>query len=171
MKEKIYLRKATIKDAKIIHKLLNSVYEQFESKDLCGYDSLDYVKEQIKNTGFAIVAYLEDKTVVGSLIFRFSHVSEDNLDYDVNLPYIDLNKLVYIELAAVLPQYRKNNIQELMLSLAEILIDKEKYKYFLASVAPDDFINNQTFQNNGYKIITTKINYNGLLRNIYLKEV
>lgn len=170
-KNDIVIKIATKEQANEIHKVMETVYDCLEDKTLFVCDDLDYVNNHIENEGFAVIAQNKDSQIVGSFIFRYPKESEDNLGRDIGLNESELNKVVHMESVAVLPKYRGKGLQLAMLRFAEELIDKTKYKYFIATVSPDNKWSYNSFEKNGYKLITTKEKYDGLMRRIYLKEV
>lgn len=167
----ILIRFAEESDAIATHKLMEEVYNRLEDKSLYIWDNLDYVKEQIKGNGFAIVSCNEEGKIIGSFIFRYPYQSADNLGRDINLPKGYLSEVVHMESSVVLPEYRGNDLQLKMLQYAEKLIDTSKYHYFMATVSPNNPASYKSFEKAGYKHISTKEKYDGLLRRIYLKEV
>lgn len=162
---------ATKEDAKEIHELMEEVYEKLEDKSLYVCDGLEYVNTHISGEGFAVKACNYDGKIVGSFIFRYPGMQDDNLGRDIGLEEGELPKVVHMESAVVLPEYRGRGIQYKMLKYAEELIDKNQYKYFMATVSPNNPASYKSFEKNGYEIKLTKEKYDGLTRRIYLKKV
>ena len=150
---------------------MKEVYSSLKDKTLYVCDDLQYVKSHISGEGFAVVACSREGKIVGSFIFRYPHDSNDNLGRDINLPSEELNKVVHMESAVVLPEYRGKKLQFKMLQYAEKIIDTEKYKYFMATVSPNNPASYKSFEKAGYKLKITKEKYEGLVRRIYIKEV
>lgn len=165
------LRRATIHDAEEIHSIMSLVYDNLENKDLYVCDDLNYVRSTLSTNGFGVVACDNSGKIIASFIFRYPGSSEDNLGNDIGLCASKLSKVVHMETAVVLPEHRGNGLQGKMLSYAESLINTSEYKYFMATVSPDNPASYRSFENNGYKLIKTKPKYGGLMRHIYLKEV
>lgn len=171
-KNDILYRLATSDDAAEVHQLMVSVYEGMENKGLYVCDELEHVENCIfKGKGFGVVACNAEKKIVGSFIMRYPHMSTDNLGRDIGLPPEELPKVVHMESAVVMPEYRGRGIQYRMLRYAEELIDTNKYKYYLATVSPDNPASYRSLEKNGYRHIATKNKYDGLVRRIYLKEL
>jgi len=154
-----------------IYHVMKAVYEQLEDKNLYVCDDLEYVKLHIKEAGFTVVACNEDAEIVGVFLVRYPGLDEDNLGRDIGMKQEQLNQVVHMESAVVLPQYRGRGLQQAMLKYAEQVIDKSKYKYFCATVSPDNPWSYHVFEKNGYQLKITKEKYAGLMRRIYIKEV
>lgn len=170
-KNEFLIRIAQLDDAEEIHRIMVEVSSSLEDSSLYVCDDLAYVKEQISQTGFAVVACNYEQKIVGSFVIRYPAEAEDNLGLDIDLPDDELGKVVHMESAVVLPEYRGNHLQRKMLAFAETLIDKNKYCHFLATASPSNPASCKTFENSGYTSVLTKEKYGGLIRNIYRKDV
>ncbi len=167
-KNDITLSVAKTENAQEIHNLMKAVYEKLDDKGLFVCDDLEFVQRHICDEGFTVIALNEANKIIGCFIFRYPDFNKDNLGYDLNLDKNDLQKVVHLESAVVSPEYRGNDLQFKMMKYGENLIDKNKYKYFLATVSPDNPASYKSLEKNGYKLVLTKEKYNGLKRNIYL---
>ncbi len=73
--------------------------------------------------------------------------------------------------SVVLPKFRGENI---MFDINEILKEEGKKQgldYFVATAHPDNIASNKNIQKQGFQLITTGINPNGIIRNIYLLKL
>ncbi len=165
------LRKAVMEDAKTIHDIMVCTETSLEDKSLYVCDDLAYVETHIEKQGFTIVACEKDGTIIGSFLFRYPKHAGDNLGRDIGMKEEELEQVVHMESAVVLPKYRGNHLQEKMLRYGETLIDKNQYHYFMATVSPNNPASYLTFEKCGYTFIKTKAKYGGLLRRIYQKQV
>lgn len=170
-RDEILFQLAAKEDAKEIHELMEQVYKELEDKSLYVCDDMEYVNRHISGAGFAVKASNYDGKIVGVFIFRYPGTQDDNLGRDVGLEEGELSKVVHMESAVVLPEYRGRGLQSKMLKYAEELIDKNKYKYFMATVSPNNPASYKSFEKNGYELMLTKEKYDGLVRRIYLKKV
>lgn len=164
-------RKADVKDADDIFDVMRRVTEALPDKSLYVCDDLEYVRTLLQTGGFGVVACNSSNEVIAIFLFRYPHMSEDNLGRDINLSEDQLDSVVHMDSAAVLPEYRGQHLQEKMLRYAEKLIDTSLYHYFLATVSPDNPASYLSLERNGYSHIITKEKYGGLQRRIYLKEI
>jgi ribosomal protein S18 acetylase RimI-like enzyme len=167
--EDLYFTVAAAGDAEKIHNVMETVYDALDDKSLYVCDSLEYVKAHIENEGFIITAREPEGHIVAGLIVRYPKAAEDNLGADIGLTPQERDKVVHMESAFVLPDYRGVHLQLKMLEYAEKLVDKKEFKYFLATVSPDNAASCVSFERAGYRLVTTKEKYGGLMRRIYLK--
>lgn len=170
-KNELLLRVAKADDAIEIHNLMQEVYNRLEDKNIYVCDDLEYVQTYIVDRGFAVVACNISGKIAASFVFRYPMLQADNLGRDIGLAEEELPKVVHMESAVVLPEYRGQGLQYKMLQYAEKIIDTSKFRYFMATVSPDNPASYKTFEKSGYQLIMTKEKYNGLKRRIYCKIV
>lgn len=168
MKE-ILIEQAIPEDAEEIYDLIQTVYSQLTDKSIYVCCNLEDVKAMLTENGFGVVALDSMQKIIGCFLCEYPGDSQENLGRDIRLPEQELVNVVQIEEAVVLEGYRGNSLQSKMLQFAERLIDKEKYRYLLATVSPDNPPSFKTLENNGFKHIITKEKYGGFIRRIYRK--
>ncbi len=168
-KEEILIEQATPKDAEEIYKVMQMVYSKLIDKSIYVCDNLEDVKSILMESGFGVVALNKKQNIVGCLLCKYPGDSQDNLGRDILLPEPELAKVVHAETAVVLEDYRGNSLQSKMLRLAERFIDKEKYRFLLATVSPDNPASFKTLEQNGFRHIITKEKYGGFIRRVYRK--
>lgn len=164
-------RQAFADDAEAMHRVMTAAAGSLHDKTLYVCDDLDYVKHYIQTDGFGIVACDEEQVIVGILLCRFPGRADNNLGRDIQLEESELDQVVHVESAAVLPECSGNHLMERMMICAQGLIDKGKYKYLLATVSPDNPASFMTLEKCGFRAVMTKEKYGGLLRRIYQKEL
>ncbi len=169
----ITYRAATHHDAEEISRLMAQVHQGLENKSLFVCDGIDFIRDCISNSdhGFGVVACTDDGSIVGSFILYFPHMNEDNLGRDIGLTGDELHRVAHMESAVVAEEHRGRGIQLEMLRYAEERIDRSRYKYCLATVSPDNPASFRSLEKNGYRHVTTKEKYNGLVRRIYQKDL
>lgn len=166
----IVIKIASKEHVEEIYKVMGEVYDRLENKTLYVCDNLEYVKSHIADEGFAVIACNKNSKIVGSFIFKYPGQSDDNLGRDIGLDDNKLEQVVHMEASVVLPEYKGRGLQLAMLKYAEELIDKSKYKYFMAAVSRDNPLSYRTFEESGYSLEMTKEKSDGLMRSIYLKN-
>ena len=171
MSNEFFLKIAAAEDADEIHSLMQTVYDRMEDKSLFVCDDMEYVRSHISEEGFTVIAQNTKGRIIGSFIFSYPGMGSGNLGKDIGLAAAELEKVVHVDSAVVLPECRGNGLQLKMLRFAEELIDKDRYRYFMATVSPDNPASYRSLEKNGYKLMVTKEKYGGLLRRIYLKKV
>lgn len=168
-REEILIEQATPEDAEEIHRVMQTVHSQLADKSIYVCDSFEDVKAMLTGNGFGVVAINRKQEIVGCLLCKYPGDSQENLGKDIRLPEPELAKVVHAEAAVVLKEYRGNSLQSKMLQLAERLIDKEKYRFLLATVSPANPASFKTLEKNGFRHIVTKEKYGGLIRRVYRK--
>lgn len=190
-----FLRQATLKDADEIHSIMDTCYQILEHKEYFICDDLDYVKDILSGNGFGVVACDQNGNIVGNLLVKYPGVNEENLGYDVFVaPRKDknltpkstflptdksailltpnnLNHVLHMDSASVLPKHRGHGLESKMIAYAETLVDTSKYCYSFATVAPENTASLKSLKRNGYQIMVTKEKYEGFLRCVMMKEI
>jgi len=179
MKE-LLLCKAEQTDLQEMYALMQRVHENMENKALFVCDDYEYVREHFEKKGFAIKACNEAGKIVGCFFCSFPGMDEENLGYDLGLSENELCSVVHMDAAVVDPAYRGQGLQGKMLCMAEQYLTEmrkvqeesvPKYRYYLATVSPDNPASFTTLEKQGYVCRMTKEKYGGLLRRIYCKQV
>ncbi len=171
MKEEIVLRIVEKEEAETIYQVMQEVYERLENKALFANSDMDYIRAHIEAEGFFIGAYDASGKMAGNFMVRYPMEAEDNLGRDIGLAPEELCKVVHMESAVVLPEYRGQHLQVRMLQYAEHRIDRARFGYFMATVSPDNPASYRSFEQNGYQLMMTKEKYGGLIRRVYCKKV
>ena len=171
MAEELKISVARTDDAELIHGVMKEAYDRLSDKSLYVCDSLEHVMRHINTDGFALKVSNGKDAIVGCLIVRYPGMAPDNLGRDVGLPESDLQCVVHMETAVVLPEYRGHKLQERMLCWAESSIDRDRFRYLLATVSPDNPASFKSLERCGYRVILTKEKYGGLPRRVYLKTI
>lgn len=182
-----YLRQATLKDSGEIYSVMDTCYQALEHKEYFICDDLEYVKNILSGNGFGVVACDETDKIVGNLLVKYPGVSEENLGYDVFVKDIkvanqsskrnivltpnNLNRVLHMDSASVLPEHRGHSLEHKMIAFAETLIDSSKYCYSFATVAPENTASLKSLEKNGYQVMITKEKYEGLIRCVMMKEL
>lgn len=179
------LRPATLDDAYVIWQIMDTCFQTLEHKEYFICDDLDYVKNILSGQGFGIVACDIDNTIVGNLLVKYPGMTEENLGYDVfehaenkektsydcsiQLTSDNLQRVLHMDSATVLPAHRGHGLEARMIAYAETLVDTAKYRYSFATVAPENVASLKSLERNEYQVMVTKEKYNGLRRNILMK--
>lgn len=178
--EELSLCRAEQTDLQEMYELMQRVYEDLENRSLFVCDDYECVREHFEKKGFAVKACNEAGRIVGCFFCTFPGLEEENLGYDLGLPEGELCKVVNMDAAVVDKAYRGQGLQGRMLRMAEQCISEMqlvhegtnlKYRYYLATVSPENPASFTTLEKNGYVCKLTKEKYGGLLRRIYCKQV
>lgn len=173
------LRPATINEAYEIWSIMDTCFQALEHKEYFICDDLDYVKDILSGHGFGVVACDADGNIVGNLLVKYPGVSEENLGYDVFginhsdilLTSDNLNRVLHMDSASVLPEHRGHGLEQKMITFAENLVDTSKHCYSFATVAPKNFASLKNLERTGYQIMVIKEKYEGFVRCVMMKEL
>lgn len=182
------LRIASYQDAEKIHEVMVQASRTLENKDYFICDDLKYVKKLLNQEGFGIVACDTSGNVVGNLLLKYPGLTDENLGYDIFPDYFssltqqeilpvhdffqkELQKVVHMDSASVLPAHRGHHLESRMIAFAENLIDTGKYIYAFATVAPSNTASLKSLERNGYRTMITKEKYGGVMRCIMMKKL
>lgn len=163
------VREARYKDVPEIMNIIDVAIENLPNKNMFYADTKEFIEKHIEEKGFSLVALKEEK-IAGYIVVRFPKQDEDNLGKHVK-EKIDLNKVAHMESTAVLPEFRNNGIQKLLLEKAEDKLKDTEYCYYMGTVAPDNEYSLKTLLGRKYTVIDTAKKYGGLQRNIMYKEI
>ena len=179
------LRLANLKDAYTIWQIMDTCSQAIEHKEHFICDDLNYVKDILSGQGFAVVACDADGIIVGNLLVKYPGLDEENLGYDVfvkddaltdkipnfniQLTSDNLNRVLHMDSATVLPIHRGHGLEARMIAYAESLVDTSKYHYSFATVAPENLASLKSLERNGYQVMVTKEKYGGFMRCVMMK--
>lgn len=166
--------RASMDDSGLIYDMMMEVYSGLEDKSVLVCGDIDYVRRNIQDTGFALIAYHKESMTMepaGIFVFEYPGESEDNLGNDIGLTKEELLKVVHMDTVVVRSKFRGHHLQKRMLEEGERQIDNNRYRYLMATAAPYNKPSLNTFLGSGYRIMKVKKKYGGVARAILLKEI
>lgn len=165
-------KKATPDDAHLIAQTMIKIHENMENKDLYVIDSEEFIRKSIDGIrGFGLLA-MDNNTLAGYFIVRFpAFDEEDHLGDYIGLDIEQKKLSVYMDSAAVLPEYRGQHLQNHMLTECENILKGTPYKYALSTISPENSASLRSLIKNGFEVVKTAKLYAGLERNILYKEI
>lgn len=172
-KGRYVIRRANPEDVKSLVYVMKEASRTVEKAEWFVSDDEAFIREHIEKKGFTLVAVPEEeeRRVVGFLIIKFPGLSEENLGRLLEYPEEKLMQVAHMDSAAVLPEARGRKLQSLFLQQAERELAGTQYRYFMATVHPDNRYSLQNLLGCGYRVIKTVRKYGGLLRHLLLKEI
>ena len=165
-------KKATTNDSHLISETMKRIHKNMENKDLYVIDSEEFIRESIDGIhGFGLLA-IENDILAGYFIVRFPAFDEkEHLGDYIGLDTEQKKLSVYMDSAAVLPEFRGQGLQNRMLTECENLLAETIYKHALSTISPHNTASLRSLIKNGYKVVKTAKLYEGLERNILYKEL
>ena len=166
---KLSFRRATEADATAICAVMAAAVGSLGDPMAYLVDDLAFVSEHIAARGFALVVS-EDDQVVGFQIVRFPRTDPDNLGRDIGLSGSELDQVVHLESAAVVPTHWGEGLQRELLSRAQEELAGRGFRYLMCTVSPSNLPSLRNLEAAGYHVVATKTKYGGYTRHVMLKE-
>lgn len=164
------IRLARESDVDDIIFIMNKVKQTMKNQDWLYIDDMprENIIQHISNRGFILVAE-DEQGVAAVLIVRYPRKDEDNLGYDIKLKGDELKEVAHVELVVVAPDCRGNGLQLRLMKKAEEILSVMHFKYYMATVHPDNKFCLFNLKLMGYEIQKEKYKYGGSPRYIMLK--
>lgn len=147
----------------------NLGYDVFISYDKKTFPASSF-KEQVsyKFCGFNNKSLIHNPTLISE---KFCESDEKSFTHNIALTSENLNRVVHMDSASVLPEHRGHGLEYKMIAFAETLIDISKYCYSFATVAPENIASLKSLEKNGYQVMATKEKYGGVMRCVMMKKL
>lgn len=167
------ITKASVSDAQSIADVIQTVYENLEQKDWYVADNVEYIYEMLRPQKGAGYLALDTDTeeIAGIFLVTFPGLSEENLGYEIDFSEEQLLLTAHMDSAAVLPKYRGNRLQYLLMQKAEADLREAGCRYLLCTIHPENRFSKENALRQGYRVVKTTEKYGGYLRDILLKEL
>ena len=148
------------------------LYTIIENKEWYAIGLADYDEILNKLNDNAIIVkalYIDD--LAGFLIAE-RHINP-NGELAEEIPKDEISSSIEMDNAGVLPKYRGNHLQEILILKAESIMKERdaSIKYSYATVHPDNLASLKTLEKTGYKKYKEKLMYGGKIRYIMRKEL
>ena len=165
-----YIREAVETDVISILKIMRFAYQHLEKKDwyyIEDNDNIIWISEHLEEKGRCFVAE-NNSEIVGFLVVRIPKTDSDNLG--IGIYDSELMQVAHMETVAIMPEHRGNQLMYQMITYAEEVLHGT-YKYYMATVHPDNHASLYSFFKCGYKILKEQENkYADLPRMILVKQ-
>ena len=133
-------------------------------------DEEDAVRACLEECGYIIVAQSEQGEIAGFFIVRYPK-EDENLGKYLGFSEEQLEKVILMDSVSVRLEFRGNGLQGKMLEEAEKRIDRDRYKYAMCTIHPDNVYSLYNMQKYGYKIQKTVKCYGDNIRHVLLKKI
>ncbi len=120
----------------------------------------------VAGKGMMIGVFVEGRMIAARSI-SFPGLSKENLGLDLHFEEEDLKKVCHLEASMVLPEFRGNHLQAVMLKPTIAFIKQEGYCIVLATISPYNYPSLKNVIDSGLHIRDLKLrgeNYGGKLR-------
>ena len=166
----ITVERLTVDQVDEILELQQAVIDALTSKSVLEPLSRDEFLFMLNGRGLMIGAYYKEELIAFRAMLE-PELDEEHLGKDAGLLRSEWPLVLYSEITNVDPKFRGNNLQVL---LGEILmddVDRNRFRYICATVAPFNIASLKDKFAHGMYIASLKIKYGDLLRYILMKDL
>lgn len=164
------IRNATENDIPEIMGIMNAKPSGKTKPEWYITDEEDAVRKCLCEQGFILVAQTDLDVIAGFFIVKYPE-REENLGKYLDFTDEQLEKVVLMDSVAILPEFRGNGLQGILVKWAEEKIDPARFRYLMCTVHPDNVYSLHNMQKLGYEVKKTVTCYGNNIRNVLLKEI
>ncbi|MDD4000666.1 MAG: GNAT family N-acetyltransferase [Bacilli bacterium] len=149
--------------------LQEDAFLHLEAEDLLRANSKEVLLDCLVNHYVLGVRYKQKLIAFG--ILYFGKQTSENIGYDLNLLREDVQKLANIKLIIVHSSFQGNGLQRQLIWELEKEARNRAYTRLACTISPNNRYSLNNFLALGFEYVMQKKKYNGLTRNIYLKNL
>ncbi|MFD1415209.1 GNAT family N-acetyltransferase [Oceanobacillus jeddahense] len=165
-----YLRYLTTTDLPDILELQTIVYEALEDKKRL--ETLDESEFRTILEGEPLmIGIFHQEKLIAFRAFLNPVADKEGLGEDIGLTEEHFAEIIYSEISNVHPDYRGNHLQTKMGEFMMEQLDRNRFRYILATVAPGNIPSMKDKFALGMRIYQVKAKYGGKLRYIYCNDL
>ncbi|MGM8211235.1 GNAT family N-acetyltransferase [Virgibacillus sp. W0430] len=150
--------------------LQEKVIESIEQKDSLQPLTVQEFTTIFSGKGFVIGVFIDEKLIALRAMLE-PKIDEEHFGLDAGLPDEDLEKVIYQEISCVDPAYRGNRLQQMMGRIVMNELDRDRFRYVSATVAPFNIPSLKDKLALGLEIVALKEKYEGKLRYVFMKDL
>jgi len=160
----------TMEDLPQIIQLQSKVKNTLTSSDFLSPLSEEEYTFILDGNGFMVGVFVEGKMIAFRAMLN-PELDEEHLGIDAGLSQGDLPQVIYSEISNVDPDYRGNGLQNYMGKLVMKEIDRHRFRYVCATVAPMNIPSVKDKFSLGLQVIALKEKYAGMLRYVFYTDL
>lgn len=153
----------------ILH-IQDAAFENMDDTEILRKNSREMLLTCLSEPHYTLGAFVGDELAAFIVLYVPGH-SAENLGRDAGISEEMLDTVANVKLVIVLPKYRGNSLQKILTGKLEEAARTRGFKTLCCTVSPKNILSMRNFEACGYKLYQTKEKYDGLLRNIYYKEI
>ena len=167
------IRKYTSKDVTPVRCLIEQVWREIPVKEWFAVDDSDYLVQILSQEHTCIMEAVDATTnqLAAVFVFTFPEVGTDNLGLDLDLEEVEQRKVVHMDIAATLPEFRGYGLQYRLMDCAEQMLATTEMKYLMCTVHPENVFSRKNVEKLGYQLVKIGVKYGGMPRCTYLKKM
>lgn len=164
-----YVRRLNADDLEIIKEVQQKVFETLPNKDMLQPLTTEEFQLIFNGNGVMIGAFVDERLIAFRALL-IPEKDEEGLGADIGLTdEEDLNRILYLEITNVLPQYRGYGLQKRLGNMIMKEIDVTRFDYLISTVMPYNIPSLKDKFYHGMHIERLKEKYGGKLRYIFVK--
>lgn len=168
--KEITIERLMVDQVNEILELQQTVVDALTSQSILEPLSKEEFLFMLKGKGLMIGAFYNEQLIAFRGMLE-PKLDEEHLGMDAGLPRSEWAFVLYSEITNVNPKFRGNNLQVLLGEILMDEVDKERFRYVCATVAPFNIASLKDKFAHGLQIVSLKIKYGDLLRYILMKDL
>ncbi|MCG7344604.1 GNAT family N-acetyltransferase [Sporosarcina sp. ACRSL] len=168
--QKVTIRNLTVNELGPIIELQEKVIGSLEVASFLQPLSEEEFRYILKGNGTMIGAFYGNRLIAFRAMLE-PEIDEHHLGRDAGLPETELPTVLYSEVTNVDPDYRGNKLQQLLGQLLMENVDKNRYRYVCATVAPFNIASLKDKFALGMHIVSVEKKYGHVLRYTFIKDL
>jgi ribosomal protein S18 acetylase RimI-like enzyme len=149
--------------------LQENAFLNIETNDLLRRNSKEVLLDCLINHYTLGVSYLNQIIAFG--ILYFGKLTKENIGYDLDLKEEEVINVANIKLIIVNSDYYGNGLQKKLILNLEKEAKRSGYTKLACTISPKNIYSLKNFLDCGYSFKKQKIKYDGIVRNIYYKNI
>ena len=145
-------------------------FENIDDTAMLRKNSREMLLSCLSEPHYTLGAFVGDE-LAAFIVLYVAGDSPENLGRDAGISEENLATVANVKLVIVLPKYRGNGLQRILTEKLEDVAKTRGFKTLCCTVSPENIPSIRNFEARGYRLYQTKEKYDGLLRNIYYKEI
>ena len=164
------IRKGTASDTEQFIQLLDTVRESMDHKEWLYLDPHDFVREAMKTGKMELWVAMDGDRMAAAFDILRPGLDDYNYGYDLNFTQEQLLRVINMDSAAVLPEYRGLGLQRKLIAMGEEQLRREGEHILLCTVHPDNRFSLDNVLKQGYQI-QRKLDKYGSVRYLLRKDL
>lgn len=164
------IRKGTASDTEQFIQLLDTVRESMDHKEWFYLDTHEFVREAMETGKMELWVAMDGDRMVAAFDILRPGLDVYNYGYDLNFTQEQLLRVINMDSAAVLPEFRGLGLQRKLITMGEEQLRREGEHILLCTVHPDNRFSLDNVLKQGYQI-QRKLDKYGSVRYLLRKDL
>lgn len=169
-KEEFEFKKCSLQDLDEICQIQEEAFDAMDDDSLLRRNSRESLQICLNEPHYTLGAF-HGGTLAGFAVLFDPKMTDENIALDAGFSEDVAKCTVNFKLVIVRPFYRGNSLQTEFIERLECLAKEKGFKNMFATVSPNNEHSKNNFLKSGYVFHSQKVKYNGLIRNIYYKNI